>query len=91
MIADNIVQGSPLAVVNDGTQIALFCQRSEGIPRVLAESISGGNIQKRGTNIGAVTGSPIAPIVVHHADRQKVILPLNPGSPLSALKNMWID
>jgi hypothetical protein len=72
MIADNIVQGTPLAAVNDGTQIVLFYQRAEGVFRVLTESIDGGEIQKEGTDVSTITGSPIAPVVIDYLDGPEI-------------------
>ena len=90
MISDNIVQGSPLAAVNDGSRIALFCQHAEGVFRVIMEPIGGSSIQKKGTDVTTITGSPIALIVMTSVDNPQVILPLNLGSPLSVLTDMWI-
>ena len=90
-IADTIVQGSPLAAVNDGTQVVLLYQRSEGVFRVYREPLDGNRARKQGTDISTITGSPIAPIVVKDGNKAEVILSLRLEFPLSVLTNMWID
>ena len=91
MIADSIVQGSPLAAVNDGTQVVLLYQRSEGVFRVYREPLDGNRARKQGTDISTITGSPIVPIVVKDAGKAEVTPPLDRECPLSVLTNMLID
>ena len=89
-IDDGIVQGSTLAAVNDGTNVVLLYQRSEGVFRVFKQPLDGSRARKQGTDISTITGSPIAPVVVGDGKDAQVILPLNLES-LSVLTDMWTD